>query len=146
MYVRRGNPYSEKGVEEYDWKQRLENQFDYSPEEYNKAKQALAVQFGHEPKTRDVVWSIYNKLVITGDTERVYLAMARSVEEVGKDPSRFYQQHRDFIAKGITNSILGLKKKGYKSVKYRNCNDELVCESCRSWEEKKFLSTKHIRK
>lgn len=134
IYVRKGILTTEEEANIIDILNRLEP-YGVDQKLFAKHHQELSKQFGFKAPANDTVWRILNTLVAEKkdyfDKKNIYLEMAHLVQMEGKNP----KQH---LANAAKMDLLDNRENGYEQVQINNCNDDLVCKSCRSLEGKTF--------
>jgi hypothetical protein len=87
----------------------------------------LAKKFGQEPRFGDIIWSLFNQVIIKNKRANPpYYCMALFLDEEGKNPAKMLYE----------NSLLTLNpwfQTGVKTVKIYTAGDE-VCPNCRKLE------------
>lgn len=128
---------TEESAQVMDWLELLED-YRITKQDFLTQKRRISKKFGTEATDRDVIWSLFNDLVIqraaAGDfrtAEHVYSDMATFRQEEGKDPFHQLQQ-------ASRMELMDLTESGCTKVKTSTCNDDDVCPSCRNLERQVF--------
>ena len=159
IMVRRGELYTEKQVEEMEFKNRwlswLER-YGASEKMFTRERKRLSKQFGFTASVNDTIWGMMNDLTSKNqrnpyNLEKIYLLMGRYVEEEGKDPSPHVQEAMKWKEYRIKQEVLENKKFTNLRVAPGHLNDEFVCDECRkvskrTYSYKEFLKTMPIPK
>ena len=144
IMVRKGELYTEKQVEEIQFKTRwlgwLER-YGASEKMFINERKRLTKQFGFTASVNDTIWGMMNDLTRknrknSSNLEDIYLLMGRFVDEEGKDPTTYVQQAMNWKEYGIKQELIKTKKdmgRHYEmKVKVSTCNDQIVCSACKA--------------
>jgi len=161
IMVRRGELYTEKQVEEMEFKNRwlgwLER-YGASEKMFTKVRRKLSKNFGFEASVNDTIWGMMGEIASSNRTnpnnlENINLLMGKFVEEEGKDPSPHIREAMKWKEYCIKQAVLEDKKNASKYFETRvvpsHCNDDFVCNDCRAaskrtYSHKEFLKTMPI--
>jgi hypothetical protein len=135
IFVRKGILLTEEQVNIEDWISRVES-LGITKKSFYEHQQKLSQQFGQRASFHDAAWSCLNSLLIgninNSVRSQVLHEMAAIVREEGKNP-------KEYLRESAKYALLDIKSTGMiTSVKVYNCNDGLVCASCRELEGKVF--------
>lgn len=100
---------------------------------FEKERLELSKKFGKDPSEEDVIWSIFNQLIIRfadnlQELKMIYYEMALFLNEEGRDSFQMGEMSRKM-------ELLLLKKQGIKKVKILGTNG---CEKCRKQNGKSY--------
>lgn len=114
------------------WLARL-GRHDISKFDYNKKEKELQIRFGKTPTIPDVIWGLWNNLIVTPceDLEElacIYYEAGGFLHDEGKDPFQLYQL-------GLKTKLLYLKNEGWKKVILSSSN---CCSECKKLNNKVY--------
>ena len=133
--VRQGKLLTEEQCDIEDWIKRLEK-YGVNQKTFTRHRKQLSRKFGTRASVNDTIWRILNTLVSqTRDYQEqsfIYQEMARLVSMEGKDS-------KPYIAELLKARLMHFKQDGViDAVKIKTCNDDLVCQACRSLANKVY--------
>lgn len=108
------------------WKRELED-LGMGSDDFERTRLMLAKKFGQEPRFGDIIWSLFNQVIIKDKgLNPPYYSMALFLDEEGKNPAKMLFEHSLFTLKSWF-------KTGVKTVKIYTAGDE-ACDNCRKLE------------
>jgi hypothetical protein len=134
IVVRKGQLVTQAAGERMD----LMVRYGIEQQEFLATEEVLAKKFNMAPPPRDVVWVILDERGRASEKKADYQQMtwnyrqrAMFLHEEGRDASHLLEQEARWSL--IANQAFGLEK-----VRILTCNDEYVCDQCRSLAKKVF--------
>ena len=125
------------------WKRNLEG-YGITNRQFVKEKKELSKKFKKEAPDNDVVWSLFNKLILKNVSDYsnlsgIYYQMAIFLNEEGKDSSEM---------KGLSAKmkLLYYQQNGVTKVKWIASYSDRTCKKCESLNGKVFLMDEALEK
>ena len=116
-------------------------QYGVTERDYDVQRDRLYKKYGQEPRIPDVVWAVFNELLIAKINDiyslpMIYFEMALFLNDEGKDPFKILQNSRKM-------ELLRIRQEGGKKVTIISCED--ACEQCRRLHGKVFKIEEALR-
>lgn len=113
---------------------KLEN-YGINESKFHKKKKELSSKFGNEAKSGDIIWGIYNELILNikdrHSLKMIYYEMGILMNKEGKDGFALLQQSAKM-------DLLCFKEEGFiKKVRIMIAGED-SCEDCKKWDNKVF--------
>lgn len=131
-----------KRYEKEKWMDDLQ-QYGIGEKDYKKHQVKLAKAWGKEPNQRDVLWSIFNTLLVgrrdLQEMAGIYSSMASFLDEEGKDFSEVLEEHHRTV-------LQDLKQHGFTKVIIKYSGGGLMgCDACKAQDGKTYLIDDALR-
>ena len=124
------------------WKKNLER-YDIKNKQFEKEKKELSKRFKKEASDRDVIWSLFNKLILKyvnnfQELSSIYYDMAIFLNEEGKSSY-------DMKYQSIKMRLLHYKQNDVKKVRWVASLGERTCKKCEALDGKIFTIEKALK-
>lgn len=111
------------------WMKNLER-YGIVNKQFEKEKKELSKRFGKEASDKDVIWSLFNKLISKyinnfNHLSQIYYEMVLFLDEEGRDSY-------DMRYQSTRMQLLDFKQKGVKEVRWLASAGERTCKKCES--------------
>jgi len=138
IYVRHGNPVTEREKEIFDWQLYMDFLVPDINEIRNSVEKRLTERFRKQSSASDLVWGMFNHIITKlrkpDDLSLLYQNMATFLESEGK-----HQQADNLKRESLKASIVGFRDSSFEHIiKIRNKEDGFVCEVCKKLNGKAF--------
>ena len=127
---------TEDDARKIDWLKRLD-EYEVTEQDFVVTKDQLSKKFGQEPGNQDVLWSLFNQLIVKNRNDlqtlkRIYHEMALFLNDLGKD---FFS----VLQLSAKMELMIYKQAGIKKVQIITCGTG-SCEQCRRMQDKIFTT------
>jgi len=124
------------------WKRNLER-YDITNEQFEKEKKELSKRFKKKASDNDVVWSLFNKLILKhisnfSKLSSIYYDMALFLNDEGKNSY-------DMKYQSTKMQLLDFKQQGVKKVRWVSSAGVRTCEKCKSLNGKIYLIERALK-
>ena len=124
------------------WKKNLER-YNITPEQFEKEKRELSKRFKKEAFDGDIIWSLFNKLILKNANDfqklsSIYYEMAIFLNEEGKNSY-------DMKYQSTKMQLLDLKQNGAKKVRWVASVGTRTCKKCESLNGKNYSIEKALK-
>lgn len=145
VFVRSGNTVTEREKEILDWQRYMDFFVPDIIEIRKTVEKDLVKRFGKEPSSGDLVWGMFNYIVLKlkepRDLSSLYENMAIFLESEGK-----YENANNLKRQSLKMRLVDYKDGGWADkVVIKNHNDGFVCIECKNYEGKEMSLDEAIK-